>query len=106
LLLSLTAQYRIGLPQLNLLSKSDLFSDIDLQEILTWAEHLDQLEYALSAQDATVYREMNEGILHLIEGFFQQTQIFPISKNEYYGIEDLYTHLQLMFEGGDDLLSD
>jgi GTPase SAR1 family protein len=106
LLLSLTVQYRIGLPQLNLLSKADLFSEIDLQEILAWAEHPDQLENALSTQDATVYREMNEGILHLIEGFFQHTQISPISKKEYYGIEDLYTHLQLMFEGGDDLLSD
>ena len=106
LLLSLTVQYRIGLPQINLLSKSDLFSDIQLAEIVSWAKDPGLLETSLSYQEASVYREMNEGILHLIEGFIHQTNIFPTSKEEYFGIEDLYTHMQQLYEGGEDVLPD
>jgi GPN-loop GTPase len=106
LLLSLTVQYRIGLPQINLLSKSDLFSESTLIEILAWAEEPGLLETALSNQDASVYRDMNEEILRLIEGFIQRSYLFPTSREKFFGIEDLYTHMQQLFEGGEDVLSD
>ena len=34
LLLSLTAQYRIGIPQINMLSKADMFTESELDEII------------------------------------------------------------------------
>jgi len=89
-----------------MLSKTDLFSAPDLEEIIAWAQNPELLEQALSNQQASIYRELNEGILHLIEGFLQHTSLFPISKEEFYGIEDLYTHMQLMYEGGEDALPD
>ena len=32
--------------------------------------------------------------------------MIPVSKEEFKGIDDLYTDIQLIFEGGEDLLSD
>jgi len=106
LLLSLTAQYRIGIPQINMLSKADIFTEEELAEILMWADNPELLDRAVSQQKATVYREMSEGILRLIEGFLHHSTIFPVSKEEFLGIDDLYTNMQYIFQGGEDVLSD
>ena len=106
LLLSLTTQFRIRLPQINMLCKADLFTESELDEIVSWAENPELLETAISFQNATIYREMSEGILRLIQGFLGQTRLFPISKKDYLGIDDLYTHIQYMHKGGEDVLPD
>jgi len=49
---------------------------------------------------------MSEGILHLIESFQGQTRLFPTGKEDFFGIEDLYTTIQQQFEGGEDLMKD
>ena len=106
LLLSLTAQYRIGIPQINMLSKADMFTESELDEIISWSKDSELLETAVSNQKATVYREMSEGILRLIEGFLHHSSLFPVSKEEYLGIDDLYTNIQFIYEGGEDALPD
>ena len=57
-------------------------------------------------EKASVYREMSEGILQLINGFENQSKLYPTGKENYLGIADLYTSIQLQFEGGEDLMSD
>jgi len=106
LLLSLTAQYRIGIPQINMLSKADMFTESELEEIISWSKNSELLETAVSNQKATIYREMSEGILRLIEGFLHHSSLFPVSKEEYLGIDDLYTNIQFIYEGGEDVLPD
>ena len=51
-------------------------------------------------------REISEGILHLINEFGNQSKLFPTGKLDFFGIEDLYTQIQLQFEGGEDVMSD
>ena len=57
-------------------------------------------------EEPSVYREMNEGLLNLIKDFQNLSKLCPTANEEYYGIEDLYTQIQLQFEGGEDLLKD
>ena len=33
-------------------------------------------------------------------------KLFPTGKLDFFGIEDIYTQIQLQFEGGEDLMSD
>jgi len=47
---------------------------------------------------------MSEAISRLIQEFGGHTQLIPTSKNDLYGIEDIYTNIQLIFEGGEDLM--
>ncbi len=106
LLLSLTTNYRLGIPQINLLSKSDLLNQDEIERLLGWAQDPDLLEQALSMQHASIYREINEEIIRLIAHFQSQGPLIPTGKEDLLGIDDLYTTIQLLFEGGEDVLSD
>ena len=64
------------------------------------------LDFAIINEKASVYREMSEGLLRLIESFGNQSNLYPTGKEDFFGIEDLYTSIQLQFEGGEDLMSD
>lgn len=106
LLLSLTTQFRLGIPQINILSKVDLLSDIEKEEVLSWSKDTYTLEQAVMNQNKSVYREMSENIFRVIESFMQNSLLIPTSKEDFIGMDDIYTHLQFIFEGGEDALSD
>jgi len=106
LLLSMSTNFRLGQAQINILSKADMLSDDDLQQIENWSNNSDDLSNALYSEKSSVYREMSEGLLKLMNDFGTQNKVFPTGKKEFFGIEDLYTQIQLQFEGGEDLMSD
>jgi GTPase SAR1 family protein len=106
LLLSITANFRLNQPQINILSKSDLLTDKEIDIIKRWTDDPDELYGAIINEGASVLRELNEGILHLIKDFGGNTNIIPTSKTEYFGMEDIYTNIQIQFKGGEDLLKD
>jgi len=106
LLLSITTNFRLNQPQINVLSKADLLSDKDLDIIKKWSDDPDEIYGAIINEEATVHREMSEGITRLIKDFGGHTQLIPTSKNNLSGIEDIYTDIQLQFEGGEDLMKD
>ena len=106
LLLSISTNFRLGQSQINILSKADMLSDKELKQIEKWSNEPDELGNAITKEEASVHREMSEGILQLINEFESQSKIFPTGKEKFFGIEDLYTQIQLQFEGGEDLMSD
>jgi len=106
LLLSISTNFRLGQSQINILSKADMLSNKELKQIEKWSNDSDELGNALLNEEASVYREMSEGLLNLINEFESQSKIFPTGKEKFFGIEDLYTQIQLQFEGGEDLMSD
>ena len=83
-----------------------MLSESKLDLIKKWSENTDELENSIEKENASIYRELNEGILNLIKNFENQTKIYPTSKEGFSGIEDLYSVIQLQFEGGEDLLKD
>jgi hypothetical protein len=106
ILLSITTNFRMNQPQINVLSKADLLSKEELDIIKKWSEDPDELYGALINEEASIYREMSEGILNLIKGFGGCTAIIPTSKKDFLGIEDIYTDIQIQFKGGEDLMKD
>jgi GTPase SAR1 family protein len=106
LLLAITTNFRLNQPQINILSKADLLSKKELELIQRWSGDPDEIYEALSNEEASVHRELSEQILQLIKQIGGYTHLIPTSKKNYFGIEDLYTHLQQQFEGGEDLLKD
>jgi len=106
LLLSITTNFRMNHPQINVLSKSDLLSEKDLEVIRKWSDNTEEIYGAITTEEASVYREMSEAISRLIQEFGGHTHLIPTSKNKLFGIEDLYTNIQFMFEGGEDLKKD
>jgi GTPase SAR1 family protein len=106
LLLSISTNFRLGKPQINLLSKTDMLSDEELEQITKWTSDRGELENSILNEQASVYREMSEGLLNLIHEFGTHSKIFPTGKEDFFGIEDVYTHIQIQFKGGEDLMSD
>jgi len=106
LLLSINTNFRIGLSQINVLSKADMLSNEELEQIQKWSENTEELSNAINCEKASVYREMNEKIIDLIDEFKSHSKIFPTGKEDFFGIEDIYTQIQLQFAGGEDLMSD
>ena len=83
-----------------------MLSDQELEQIKQWSKEPDKLNSDILNEKASVHREMSEGILQLIKNFVYHTNLIPTGKEKFYGIEDLYTTIQLQFEGGEDLMSD
>ena len=106
LLLSISTNFRLRNSQINILSKADMLSDSELDQIEKWANNPDYLNNAILNKKASVYREMSEKILNLINDFESLSKIFPTGNEDFFGIEDLYTQIQLQFEGGEDLMDD
>jgi len=106
LLLSISANFRLNLPQINVLSKADMIPKKELELILKWSKDPYDITEALLNEEASVSREMSEGILQLIENFGGHTTLLPVSKKNQFGIDDLYTAIQLQYTGGEDLTKD
>jgi len=106
LLLSISTNYRLNQPQINILSKADMLSDEELEIIQRWAKNSDDLYSAVTDEEATIYREMSENILQIIKEFGSYSELILTGKENFYGIENIYTSIQLRFKGGEDLMSD
>ena len=105
LLLSLSTSFRLNQPQVNILTKADILPDEELDKILAWATDPEMLYNSVIEEKASIYREMSEGILNIIKDFHNQPRIHPTGLDDFIGIEDLYTEIQLQFQGGEDLTS-
>lgn len=106
LLLAITTNLRLNLPQINILSKADLLSKKELTMINRWAVNPEEIYEILWQEEASVYREMSEHVLQLIKDLGGYSKLIATSKQNFYGIDDLYTTIQQQFEGGEDLLKD
>jgi GTPase SAR1 family protein len=106
LLLAITTNLRLNLPQINILSKADLLSKKEQQLIHRWSNNAEEIYEALCSEEPTMHREMSEQILHLIKDIGGYTRLISTSKQDFSGIEDIYTDIQQQFEGGEDLLKD
>jgi len=106
LLLSINTSFRLDLPQVNILSKADILSDEELEIIKRWSNSPEALEDSINKENASVHREMSEKISNIIKEFQDEIKLYPTGKENLQGIEDLYSAIQLIFEGGEDILSD
>jgi len=106
ILLSVNTSFRMGKPQINILSKADMLTDEELEIITKWSTNPDDLYGAVADEDASVYREMNEGVLNLLRDFGGYTKLIPTGKEAFFGVEDIYTDIQMQFQGSEDLMRD
>jgi len=106
LLLSVTTNFRLGISQLNVLSKSDMLTEEELNQMKSWSNNSEIIEDQIMSEKATIDRQMSEGILRLISDFETSNKLFPTANKNYYGIEDIYSTIQLQFAGGEDLMKD
>lgn len=82
-----------------------MLTEQEMEQAIRWSKDSDELYNTVANEEGSVYREMSENVLRVIQNFESHAILFPTGKN-FFGIEDLYTAIQLQFEGGEDLMSD
>ncbi|HEY7587574.1 MAG TPA: ATP/GTP-binding protein [Thermoplasmata archaeon] len=105
-LLNATVQFRHGLPFINVLSKSDLIPEADLDRVIKWSLDPVALYEALFEDQATPKTLLDVEFLKSMESVGVYRRVHPVSSELMFGFEDLYTQVQLVFEGGEDLSKD
>ncbi|MBN2229892.1 MAG: ATP/GTP-binding protein [Candidatus Thorarchaeota archaeon] len=103
MLLGLSINIRFGLPQLNLLSKSDIIMEDEIEEIVQWGSEINMLEQALDQSSEGLIREYSKSILDMLESIGIASGVIPISAKDMTGFDILYGELQRIFSGGDNL---
>lgn len=103
MLLSATTQFRHGLPFLNVLSKSDLLTEEELQRVLGWSSDPYALYEAVLEERGSAKVLLDTEFLKSLESIGIYRRLTPISAELMFGFEDLYSTIQHTFEGGEDI---
>lgn len=103
MLLGISINIRFGLPQLNVLSKSDILLPDEIEEISQWAEEPFHLEEALDTSAHGMVQEYARLVLDMMSNLNTGSTVIPVSARDMTGFEILYGELQRIFTGGDNL---
>jgi hypothetical protein len=106
LMLAAVTHFRFNVPFLNVLSKSDLLSDLELEAIMNWSRDPDALNGALTEADISPRTVQSVELLKAMESVGMYREITPVSAEVPSGIEDVYNAIQQSMEGGEDLRTD
>lgn len=102
-LLGSTVEFRFELPVINLLSKADLMDEESRALVQLWTEDKWRLYNDLTQGEITPAINLSVELIQAIEGLGACRGIIPVSAATGEGLEDLYSMVQLVYAGGDDL---
>ena len=103
MLLGLSINIRFGLPQQNVLSKTDILTDEQIDEIVEWGTEIHLLQQALDQSSEGLIREYSKSILDMLENIGTSSVTVPVSGKDMTGLDQLYGELQRVFSGGDNI---
>ena len=103
LLLSSTVHLRFYKPYINILSKIDILNDEELMNIGEWSEEWNSLYDSLLREEPGMSKELSVELFKSLENMDVFKKLIPTSARMLYGYEDIYSTIQLIFSGGEDL---
>ncbi|MEM3851878.1 MAG: ATP/GTP-binding protein [Methanomassiliicoccales archaeon] len=102
-LLFASVNFRLPIPALNVLSKTDVVEATELERMMLWSRDDEALYSDLLDQDAKGSKPFNVELFHSLRQLGAYTELLPVSAKEYTGLEELYSRVQGIFLGGEDL---
>jgi GPN-loop GTPase len=103
LMLSATVEFRFRLPMLNVLTKSDVLTPEQLEELTQWAEDPGLLHDAVTRDAPTPDVQFSTELYRAIESLGPLAGLLPTSAKEGAGLESFYQSIQRVFSAGEDL---
>lgn len=101
LLLSASVQFRVSLPQINVLTKVDLISQSVLEEIVSYSEEPEKLAVRVLEDSSASLMWTEEDIAAIVERF-TNADVVPVSALKMAGLDELYAYIQRIVAGGED----
>jgi GPN-loop GTPase len=102
-MLSATVEFRFRLPMLNVLSKVDVLTPAQLEEVTGWAEDQERLYEAVTRDAPTPDVQLSTELFRAIENMAPLAALVPTSAKEGTGMDAFYQSCQRVFAGGEDL---
>jgi hypothetical protein len=106
LMLGATVQFRFSLPLMNLVSKSDLLAEGELEKMVSWAQDPYRLQAAAQEELSGPLGQFNIELFRALETVGAFRDITAVSSETLEGIEDVYQAVQNSFFGGEELTKD
>jgi GTPase SAR1 family protein len=101
LFLSAAVYNRFLVPQVHVLSKTDLLEQKDVNTIIDWSAKPDALEFAIEEKLSGTRRLLSRNMMHAIYKLGLRFLLFPVSSKTNEGLLNLNTALERVFTGGD-----
>jgi GTPase SAR1 family protein len=99
--LSAAVQNRFFLPQMHVLSKSDLIPKEQLKKIVDWSAHKSSLQEAIEQNLEGSKRLLSRNIMNAVYELGMKSLLIPVSARTNEGIINLNTALERVLTGGD-----
>jgi len=93
-----SAVFRLNLPQIQVLAKSDVLSEDEIDRILKWSLHPETLY-----DDLILERNLSLDVFLMLKDSGLFRPLIPVSAMTGFGMEDVYDGIQETFYGGEDL---
>lgn len=102
LALASSVKYRLGMPFIQVLNKADMLKPEVRERIMRWANP--EVLYAeLTSNGGSMNNELGVGLFRALECTGEAVRLIPCSAATMEGIEDIYSAVQALFMGGEDL---
>lgn len=102
-LLGATVKFRFNAPVIYLLSKTDLVEEEARQTLMDWTNDRWRLQSDLMEGEVDASATFSIEVLESLTDFGAMTHIIPVSSASGEGLEDIYSTVQVIYAGGDDL---
>jgi len=103
LMLAATVHFRLPVPMLPILSKSDMLSETELEKISLWSKDYYALFSALLDESIDAQTQISMEFLQALDSVGAGRPVVPVSSDTGAGIEDIYASVQQVLEGGEDI---
>jgi GTPase SAR1 family protein len=103
MLLGATVKFRFTAPMIFLLSKVDVVDAEVRQNLMAWTEDHWRLQSDLWEGDVSASATFAVELLESLREFGASSEVIPVSSASGEGLEDLYSTVQMIYAGGDDL---
>ena len=101
LLLSASVLVRFDLPQLNVLSRSDLLNEVEMEQLTSWLDDSDQLIYTLQESRNEMQIELSSELVNAINRIFAGLDVVPLSAVNMENLDLLFSHVSNTLTGGE-----
>lgn len=103
LMLAATVHFRFSAPMMSLLAKVDSLSELERERIALWSRDFYALFSSLLDESSEAQTQASVEFLQGLETVGAGTPVIPVSSDTGEGIEDIYSAVQMVFEGGEDV---
>ncbi len=101
-MLSMLVQFRLQIPIMNVLTKTDLLDDMTRERLISWFEDPETLYENLLDEDRDPQSVVGMELFKTLENVGVFGQMRAVSSKDGVGMEDIYATAQLAFFGGED----